>query len=109
MAQCSLSTGCKEYSSNTIKISFYITVNHKHASQTIHPNTLTEKFDVIGHVPKLMVTWLLKRPSNSGNLLIKGKHGNRGGCSFEVPCEYHFSRGQVLKQLAETEISERRV
>ena len=41
---------------------------------------LTEDFDVIGHVPKLMATWLtkfLKRLSNSGKVIIKGKRVNR--------------------------------
>lgn len=64
------------------------------AKQTLHPNNLTDQFDVIGHVPKLMATWLtkfLKRPSNSGKAIIKGKRVNRGGgYGLEVPCEYHF-------------------
>ena len=50
------------------------------AKQTSHPNNLTDQFDVIGHVPKLMATWLtkfLKRPSNSGKAIIKGKRVNR--------------------------------
>lgn len=55
---------------------------------------LTEDFDVIGHVPKLMSTWLtkfLKRLSNSGKVIIKGKRVNRGsGYGLELPCEYHF-------------------
>ena len=45
------------------------------AKQTIHPNKLTEQFDVTEHVPKLMTTWLtkfLKRPSSSGKATIKG-------------------------------------
>ena len=42
----------------------------------VHPNNLTDQFDVIGHVPKLMATWLtkfLKRLSNSGKAIIKLK------------------------------------
>ena len=42
------------------------------AKQTMHPNNLTDQFDEIGHVPKLMATWLtkfLKRPSNSGKTM----------------------------------------
>ena len=64
------------------------------AKQTLHPKHLTDQFDVIGHVPKLMATWLtkfLKRPSNSGKAIIKGKRVNRGGgYGLKVPCEYHF-------------------
>lgn len=64
------------------------------AKQTMHPNNLTDQFDEIGHVPKLMATWLtkfLKRPSNSGKTIIKGKRVNsEGGYGLEVPCEYHF-------------------
>ena len=29
------------------------------AKQTLHPNNLTDQFDVTGHVPKLMATWLM--------------------------------------------------
>ena len=66
------------------------------AKHTLHPNNLTDQFDVIGHdVPKLIATWLtykfLKRPSNSGEAISKGKRVNRGGgYGLEVPCEYHF-------------------
>ena len=50
--------------------------------QTFNPNNLTDQYDIIGHVTKLMATWLtrfLKRPSNSGKAIIKGKCVNRGG------------------------------
>ena len=66
------------------------------AKQTLHQNNLTYQFVVIGHVPKLhvMATWLtkfLKRPSNSGKAIIKGKCINRGGgYGLAVPCENHF-------------------
>jgi len=64
------------------------------AKQTLYPNNLTDQFDVIGHVRKLMATWFtkfLKRPSNSGKAIIKRKRINRGGgYGPEVPCEYHF-------------------
>ena len=46
-----------------------------------HPNTLADKHEVIGHIPKLMATWVgkfLKRPTNSGKIVIKGKRVNRG-------------------------------
>ena len=43
-----------------------------------------------------MATWLtnfLKRPSNSGKAIIKGKHVNRGGgYGLKVPCEYNFQK-----------------
>ena len=50
--------------------------------------------DVLGHAPKLMALWLtkfLKRQTNSGKVIVKGKHVNRGGgYGLEIPCEYHF-------------------
>ena len=64
------------------------------AKQTLYPKNLTDQFDIIGHVPKLMATWLtkfLKRTSSSGKAIIKGKRVNRGdGYGLEVPCECHF-------------------
>ena len=48
--------------------------------------------EVVGHVPKLMAVWLtkfLKRPTNSGKVVITGKWVIRGGgYSLEIPCEY---------------------
>ena len=59
-----------------------------------HPNNLTDEFEVIGHVPRLMALWLtkfLKRPTNIGKVIVKGKRVNRGGgFGLEVPCEYQF-------------------
>ena len=59
-----------------------------------HPNILNKEFEVIGQVPKLMATWLtrfLKRHTNCGKVVIKGKRVNRGGgFGLEVPCEYIF-------------------
>lgn len=55
---------------------------HYKDKETLHPNNWTENFDVIGHVPKLIATWLnkfLKKPSNYRNFIIKGKRINRGG------------------------------
>ena len=41
-----------------------------------------------------MATWLIKfvkRPTNCGKAIIKGKRVNRGGgYGFQVPCEYLF-------------------
>ena len=42
----------------------------------LHPNNLTDKFEVIGHVLQLMASWLtkfLKRPTNRGKVIVKGK------------------------------------
>ena len=55
---------------------------------------MTADFQEIRHVPKLMALWLtnfLKRATNSGKVVIKGKRVNRGGgYGLEVPCEYQF-------------------
>ena len=52
------------------------------------------KNSVIGHVPNSMATWLtrfLKRQTNCGKVVIKGKSVNRGvDFGLEVPCEYIF-------------------
>ena len=59
-----------------------------------HPNELSDDFEVVGHVPKLMAIWLtkfLKRALNTGKVVIKGKRVNRGGgYGLEIPCEYQF-------------------
>ena len=48
--------------------------------------------EVVGHIPKLLVVWLtkfLKRPTNSGKVVITGRWVNRGGgYSLKLPCEY---------------------
>ena len=55
---------------------------------------MMDDYEVIGHVPKLMALWLtrfLKRPTNSGNVTVKGKRVNRGGgYGLEIPCKYTF-------------------
>ena len=60
-----------------------------------HPNGMMRDLEIIGHVPKLMALWLtkfLKRASNSGKAVIKGKRVNRGGgYGLEIPCEYEFT------------------
>ena len=41
----------------------------------LHPNILNKKLEVIGHVPKLMATWLtrfLKRHTSCEKVVIKG-------------------------------------
>ena len=59
-----------------------------------HPNEMSDDFEVVGHVPKLMAIWLtkfLKRATNIGKVVIKGKRVNRGGgYGLEIPCEYQF-------------------
>ena len=40
-----------------------------------HPNEMKDNYEVIRHVPKLMALWLtkfLKRPTNNGEITIKG-------------------------------------
>ena len=59
---------------------------------TGHPNQVTDLMEVVGHVTKLMAVWLtkfLKRPSNSGEVVITGKRVNRGGgYGLKLLCEY---------------------
>ena len=48
--------------------------------RTGHPNEVTDLMEVVRHVPKLMASWLtkfLKRPTNSGKVVITGKRVNR--------------------------------
>ena len=62
-------------------------------AEDVQPNNVTDRFEVIGHVPALMATRLsklLKRPTNRAKLIIKGKRENRGGYGLEVPCKYIF-------------------
>ena len=59
----------------------------------IHENELNGK-TVLGHVPKLMALWVtefLKRPTNKGRAVVKGKRVNRGGSyGLEISCECCF-------------------
>ena len=52
-------------------------------------NHLGNDHEVLGHVPKLMAIWLtkfLKRGTNDGKAVVKGKRINRGGgYGLEVP------------------------
>ena len=68
--------------------------NETQQADDVHPNNMTDRFEVIGHVPALMATWLskfLKRPTNCTKVIIKGKRVNRGGgYGLEVPCEDIF-------------------
>ena len=60
----------------------------------VHENEFNGE-TVLGHVPKLMALWLtkfLKRPTNKGRAVVKGKRVNRGvGYGLEIPCEYCFT------------------
>ena len=60
----------------------------------LHSNILNEEFEVTGHIPKLMATWLtrfLKRQTNYGRVDIKEKRVNRrGDFGLKVSCEYIF-------------------
>ena len=61
----------------------------------VHPNNVTDRFEVIGHVPALMAVWFkskfLKRHTNCAKVIIKGKRLKRGGgYSLKVPCKYIF-------------------
>ena len=58
-------------------------------------NRVGNNYEVLGDVPKLMAIWLikfLKRGTNNGKAVVKGKGVNRGGgYGLEVPCEYFFT------------------
>ena len=44
-----------------------------------------------------MINKILKRPSNSARVIVKGKCVNgRAGYGLEVPCEYHFEGDNFL-------------
>ena len=57
---------------------------------------------VLGHVPKLMalrITKFLKRPTNKGEAVVKGKHVNRGAdYGLEISCEYCFTADEFSVQ-----------
>ena len=57
----------------------------------VHPNNVTDRFEIIGHVPALMWLSKKKRPTNYAKVIFKGKRVNRGGgYGLEFPCEYIF-------------------
>ena len=75
-----------------------------------HPNEVSANMDVVGRIPKVMVVWatkFLKRQTNTGKGIIKGKPINRGAAySLELPCAYvfrggHFSCDWLRNKLAE--------
>ena len=71
-------------------------------------NHLGNDHEVLGHVPKLMAIWLtkfLKRGTNDGKAVVKGKRINRGGgYGLEVPCEYHFTGDKFSITWLETKL-----
>lgn len=81
-----------------------------HKANNIHPKNVTDKFEVIGHVPELKATWLsklLKRPTNCRIVMIKGKRVNRGGgYGLEVPCEYPFEGASFSCSLLQAKLIE---
>lgn len=64
-----------------------------------HQSELGNDFQILGHVPKLMVIWLskfLKRGTNDGKAVVKGKRINRGGrYGLDIPCKYHFTGDKI--------------
>ena len=62
--------------------------------RSLHLNEMSDDFEVVGNVPKLMAIWLttfLKRATNIGKVVIKGKRVNKGGDDgLEILCEYQF-------------------
>ena len=60
----------------------------------LDPNILNKEFEVTGHVPKLMATWLtrfLKRQTSCGRVVIEEKRVHRrGDFGPQVTCEYIF-------------------
>ena len=75
----------------------------------IHENELNGE-TVLGHVPKLMALWLtkfLKRPTNKGGAVVKGKHVNRGAdYGLEISCEYCFTGDEFSIQWLKSKLEE---
>ena len=75
----------------------------------IHENEFNGE-TVLGHVPKLMALWLtkfLKRPTNKGRAVVKGKRVNKGaGYGLEIPCEYCFTGGEFSIQWLKSKLEE---
>ena len=75
----------------------------------IHKNEINGE-TVLGHVPKLMALWLtkfLKRPTNKGRAVVKGKHVNRGaGYGLEISCEYCFTGDEFSIQWLKSKLEE---
>ena len=67
----------------------------------IHENEFNGE-TVLRHVLKLMALWLtkfLKRPTNKGGAVVKGKHVNRGAdYGLEISCEYCFTGDEFSVQ-----------
>lgn len=75
----------------------------------MHENELNGK-TVLGHVPKLIALWLtkfLKRPTNKGRAIVKGKRVNRGaGYGLEIPCENCFTEDEFSIQWLKSKLEE---
>ena len=75
----------------------------------IHENELNSQ-TVLGYVSKLMALWLtkfLKRPTNKGRAVVKGKRVNRGaGYGLEIQCEYCFTGDEFTIQWLKSKLEE---
>ena len=75
----------------------------------IHENEINGE-TVLRHVPELMALWLtkfLKRPTNKGRAVVKGKRVNRGaGYGLEIPCEYCSTGDEFSIQWLKSKLEE---
>ena len=67
---------------------------HQELSTQEHPNTINKNDEILGHIPlrmSLFVSKFLKRGTNKGKTVVRGKRVNRGaGYGLEIPCQYIF-------------------
>ena len=59
-----------------------------------HPNTINKNDEILRHIPlrmSLFVSKFLKRGTNKGKTVVRGKRVNRGaGYGLEIRCQYIF-------------------
>ena len=67
---------------------------HQELSTQEHPNTINKNDEILGHIPLrmlLFVSKFLKRGTNKGKTVVRGKRANSGvGYGLEIPCQYVF-------------------
>ena len=67
---------------------------HQELSTQEHPNTINKNDEILGHIPlrmSLFVSKFLKRGTNKGKTVVRGKRINSGaGYGLEIPCQYVF-------------------
>ena len=66
---------------------------HRELSTQEHPNTINKKDEILRHfsLMSLFVSKFLKRGTNKGKAVVRGKRVNRGaGYGLEMPCQYIF-------------------